>query len=308
MKYIFIGGTYRGFKVLESLINIGEKPDYCFFLKEDEHEENKYSTKLSELAKSKNIPFIVKKKICESDYPIFQESDRDFAIVCGWRTLIDNKFSKNFKLGILVAHDSLLPKYRGFAPLNWCIINGEKTTGVTLFKINDEVVDSGEILGQNTVYISPTDYAIDVYEKITEATVNLVKGFVIGYEKGKFSFTKQNDLEATYTCKRMPEDGKIDWNKSSKEVYNLIRGLAHPYPGAFVYYNNEEYRIRRAELGESNDYLYTGNIPGRIIKISDKGVEVLCNKGTILITEWEPKKSNIIENPNMRIKLYATTL
>ena len=308
MKYIFIGGTQRGFKVLETLLILGKIPDYCFILKEDNHEESIYSTKLSELAESNCIPYSIKKKIDKSDYSIFKELIRDFALVCGWRTLIDYKLAANFKLGFLAAHDSLLPKYRGFAPINWSVINGEKTTGVTLFKINESDADSGDILAQNKVEVLPNDYAIDVYEKIIIETVKLITNFVETFEHGIINFIKQNNSKATYTCKRLPEDGKICWSKSSTEVYNLIRGLAFPYPGAYVSFNNAKYRIRKAELGESNGKYFAGNIPGRIIKISDKGAEVLCRKGTILLTEWEHDEKNIIENPSKRIQSYSTTL
>ena len=151
MRYIFIGGTRRGFKVLEALLKLGKRPDYCFILKEDVHEQIIYSKKLSELAESNCIPYNIKKKIDNSDYAIFQKSIRDFVLVCGWRTLIDYKLSEYFKLGFLAAHDSLLPKYRGFAPINWSIINGETKTGVTLFKINESEADSGDIIAQNEV-------------------------------------------------------------------------------------------------------------------------------------------------------------
>ena len=308
MKYIFIGGTYRGFKVLETLLILGKKPDYCFILKEDDHEESIYSTKLAELAELNGIQYSIKKRIDKTDHVIFRKTFRDFALVCGWRTIIDYKLSESFKLGFLAAHDSLLPKYRGFSPINWSVINGEKTTGVTLFKINGNDVDSGDIIGQVTVEISQNDYAIDVYKKITIETVNLITKFFEGFAHGNYNFTKQNNSNATYGCKRIPEDGRICWDKSAKEVYNLIRGLAYPYPGAYVFFNNALYRIRKAELGELNSNFYVGNIPGRIIKISDKGVEVLCKRGSILLTQWESKEKNIIENPSKRIKLYSTTL
>ena len=308
MRYIFIGGTRRGFKVLEALLKLGKRPDYCFILKEDVHEQIIYSKKLSELAESNCIPYNIKKKIDNSDYAIFQKSIRDFVLVCGWRTLIDYKLSEYFKLGFLAAHDSLLPKYRGFAPINWSIINGETKTGVTLFKINESEADSGDIIAQNEVEISPNDYAIDVYDKVVIETVNLITNFVETFSHENINFKKQINSQATYTCKRLPEDGRIYWEKSSTEVYNLIRGLAPPYPGAYVSFKNRKYIIRKAKLGESNGKSFAGNIPGRIIKLSDKGVEVLCRKGTILLTEWEHDEKNIIENPSERIKSYNTTL
>lgn len=308
INYIFIGGTYRGFRVLESLLKLGHTPQACFVLKEDKHEVLKYSSRIIDLAKANSIKYFLLRNLSEADYDYIKSNPAEFAVVCGWRTIIKPEIIKYFKYGLVAAHDSLLPKYRGFAPLNWAIINGEKETGVTLFLLNDGEADSGDIISQKKVLIEDNDYAIDVYEKITSATVELYRDFFDNYKRNAVVAHRQDHTQATYACRRTPEDGKIVWGKSSKEVFDLIRALAHPYPGAYCIYKEETYHIRKAELGESNDKRYSGSIPGRVIKTGANGIEVLCGKGTIEITEWENKNKKIIECPAQIIKSISDTL
>lgn len=307
MKFIFIGGTYRGYKLLNSLVTQKYLPSQIFILKEDQHELLQYSSKIKEIADKFAIKSSLRKKLNKEDEELIISNKWDFAIVCGWRTIINPSINDSFKVGILAAHDSLLPAYRGFAPLNWAIINGEKKTGVTLFLINDGEVDSGEIVGQESVNIDFEDYAIDVFEKICDATNKVVLDFISNYLANNVKLIKQDENQATYTCKRTPDDGRINFNDSSEQVYNFIRALAHPYPGAFLQHENRTYHVRRAFIGPKNNHSFIGRIPGRVIQIDKDGVEVLCSKGTIKISEWEDKSTGTIENPSITIKSIKTT-
>ncbi|MCS6795534.1 MAG: hypothetical protein NZ516_06215 [Raineya sp.] len=309
LRIIFIGGTLRGYELYNYLLLRGIKPLYSFFLKEDEHEEYKYSLMLSQKASDFNIPFSVKKKLTEEDYKIINGYEEiDFVIVCGWRTIIDISQVKSVKVGFLAAHDSLLPKYRGFAPLNWAIINGETETGVTIFKINEGEVDSGSIAIQKKVSILPQDYAFDVYQKIIQATIEGYAEVITKYKNNDLQFFPQKESDATYTCKRTPNDGKIEWHRSSWEIYNLIRGLAHPYPGAFFYYKNKQYFVRKAQIGGENNKNFVGRIPGRVIRVGNSFIEVLCGKGSLMITEIEDKDSQVILKPSEIVKSITDTL
>lgn len=306
--FIFIGGTYRGFKLLESLITRNYVPHYIVILKEDEHEIEKYADKLVALAQNQNILFGVKKKLDIGDIQIIESKIWDFAIVCGWRTIIPFELNQYFVHGLLAAHDSLLPKYRGFSPLNWAIINGESSTGVTLFKINEGEVDSGEILHQLKVTIGSDDYAIDVYLKITQATIDVYLAFIADFQADKLIFQCQNEEEATYTCKRGPLDGQIDWNQSSLEVYNFIRALAHPYPGAYCKFGDHTFHIRKASLGNNNAKKYSGKIIGKVIMINNEYIEVMCKEGTINIYLWENKTLEIVEIPSQTVTSITSVL
>jgi len=307
-KYAFIGGTIRGYLLLKELLDQNRIPVYAVILKEDEHEEEKYSILLSELLKNNNIPFSVKKKLDDDDYKVIKESGLDFVIVSGWRTLIDTDINKYIKEGIIASHYSLLPEYRGFAPTQWAIINGEKVTGVTLFKIEEGDADSGKVFAQRKVEINFNDYAYDVDLKNIKCAIELYLEYFEKFENGKIKYFEQDKSKATYTCKRTPEDGKIEWSKSSIEIYNLIRALAFPYPGAFCFYKDQCFHIRKAELGRNNEKKFAGKIPGRVAGIYNEGIEVLCGEGTILLVEWEDKTLKKTNCPSDVVKSLTSTL
>ena len=306
IRFAFIGGTARGLILLDSLLKRNLIPLFCIISEEDKHETHKYSGDIELLLKRFNIPYEVKKKLSKDNYKKLQ--DLDFAVVYGWRTLIDISSCDSLKLGFIAAHHSILPKYRGFAPLQWAIINGEKETGVTLFKINEGEIDSGNIIAQKRIQIGPDEYAGDVDKRLIESSVELYTELFKNYETKKISFTGQNDAEATYTCKRTPDDGKIDWTKTSFEIFNLIRALADPFPGAFCDFRNIRYHIKRAGIGTNNLRKYSGRIPGRIVKIFPEGIEVLCGEGTIRISEWENKSTGITNVPSEIVKSVGDTL
>ncbi len=308
MDYIFIGGTYRGFKVLERLVELGYPPDHAFILKEDEHETIKYADKIAEFAVDNNIPHSIRRKLFAADNELVRSKTRDMAVVCGWRSIISEELKDYFRLGMIAAHDSLLPKYRGFAPLNWAMINGEKEIGVTLFIINEGEVDSGSILEQLTVSVEENDYAIDVFEKITTATVKGFEMIFQNYQEKKIIPRVQKEEEATYTCKRTPDDGKICWDKDAKQVLDLIRGIAPPYPGAFCIYNSKKYIIHRASFGDNSNKNFVGSIPGRVLKTGELGIEVLCHRGTVIISKWEEEGSGQVQSPSELIKSITATL
>lgn len=306
MKFAFIGGTVRGHKLLEELIRNSFIPEIAFILKEDDHEIEKYFGKISDLLKRHNIPFQIKKKLNSDDYEKLKGIELDLIAVYGWRTILRTELNSYLKHGMIAAHQALLPKYRGFAPVQWAIINGEKTVGTTLFRIEEGEIDSGPVIAQKKRKVHDDEYWYDVDEKLIDDTISMFLNFF--REKGKMKFTKQNSANATYTCKRTPGDGKIDWQNSSGKIYDLIRGIAPPLPGAFCKFEDRIFTIHKALPGPANKMNFVGRIPGRVLKIHDNGIEVLCGKGTLLITEWEEENSKLIMNPNKIVRSITATL
>jgi methionyl-tRNA formyltransferase len=266
-----------------------------------------YSKKIEDLCVENNVKCNVTRKLKTEDYNLLNSLKLDFIIVCGWRTLIEIPMLKSLKIGAIAAHDSLLPKYRGFSPINWGLINGEKEFGVTLFLITEGNVDSGPVFIQKKINASEDDYAIDIYEKIISLTVESYLMFFDQYLKNTLKTFQQDESKASYTCARHPEDGHLNFYKSSEEVYNKVRALADPYPGSFFYFNNNKIIVNKAELGKKNKFNFVGLVPGRIISIDHGGVEVLCNKGTLYITSISMGQNENI-NPNTLIKSIRSTL
>lgn len=149
-------------------------------------------------------------------------------------------------LGTINLHASLLPDYRGAAPINWAVINGEKETGVTTFKLQHEI-DTGNIIFSDKVTIEETDNVGDVYQKLMNIGKDVLLKTVNAIANGDFPQVPQAHIkEVKHAPKLHTETCRIDWNKSTEAVYNLIRGLS-PYPAAFTTLNGKILKIFRAE-------------------------------------------------------------
>jgi methionyl-tRNA formyltransferase len=281
MRIFLFAGSRRGYAVLKKLI--AERANICgiLCLVEDAHEEQ-FHPKITAIAKEHNIPLFYSSEIKSANYAdILQKIKPDIAFAIGWRYLITkNAYSIPTK-GTFIIHDSLLPKYRGFAPMNWAIINGETETGVTLFYI-DEGVDSGAIIDQMKVSVTLTDTAKTVDEKVITLYENIIIKNLPVFEADKIKSIPQDESQATYSCKRTPEDGEINWQLPAIQIYNLIRGLTHPFPGAYTFLNGEKIIIWEAKIPEKQ-LKYVGKIPGRILGKKDGMVEVLTGDGILQV-------------------------
>ena len=145
--------------------------------------------------------------------------------------MIPQSIRELVKYGAWGIHASLLPNYAGGAPLSWAIINGEKETGITLFRMEDGV-DDGDIIAQKSFTIEYEDAIKEVYEKATIASKDILKNVLTNIKDIKP--IPQNKVEIEIYPQRSPKDGKIDLTKSSEEIYNFIRAQSSPYPGAFI--------------------------------------------------------------------------
>lgn len=280
----FIGGGSRGYMWVREMLAQKETFVGACIMKEDLHETEKYSQKISKILKSHSIPHLVTKSVkAKKYYDFISGLTPSLIIVMGWRTLIPKEIFEIPPLGCVAVHESLLPKYRGFAPVNWAVINGETKTGVSLFFLSDGI-DDGDIIGQKSVPILTGDTAADLYRKTSLASVRILRKFLPLLKIRKAPKKKQNEKQATYTCARIPGDGQINWRDSTETIYNLIRALSYPYPGAFTYLNGEKLIVSRASIPIQRKYV--GRIPGRVVSIArHHGVEVLTGNGIILIEE-----------------------
>lgn len=287
------------------MLKKNEKLVGMFVLKEDIHETEVFSKSISRILESHNIPYLISKTARGERYINFiKKLHPSLIIVMGWRTLIPKEVINIAPLGAIALHESLLPKYRGFAPVNWAIINGENKTGVTLFFLS-EGIDNGEIIAQKTIRISHQDTAWNVYEKTSSASIELLRKFLPLLKKGKAPRKKQVEEQASYTCARIPDDGLIDWTDSTNNIYNLIRGLSYPYPGAFTYLNGDKLIIEKASIPAQRKYV--GRIPGRVVSISKgRGIEVLTGDGIILIKEIIKNGKNKINPADIITSIKAT--
>lgn len=316
MRTLFIGGTKRGYLTLRALVDGGADVVGIVSLQQDEHEVERYEEPIRALAEEFDIPHYETKWMKDRDYAelISKEIQPDIAFVVGCRILIPKEIYQIPLLGTLAVHDSLLPEYRGFAPLNWSILNGEDHTGVTLFYLS-ELMDGGDIVAQKPVPIGPDDTAPVVYERVCQATVDLVLEAYPLLAQGSVPRIKQDYPTGSFTCSRTPADGMIYWSKPTIAIYNRVRALTYPYPGAFTYYEGKKLMVWKAKP-LSNPSYYAGRIPGRVISISksDGYVDVLTGDGVLRIFEVQfdgedrTAAANVIRSVRSTLGLRAVDL
>jgi methionyl-tRNA formyltransferase len=262
--------------MVDKKINI----DYVFIEKEFEHELEQHAEKITNICKRLNIQHTLDLSIV-NQIDVLRRYNVDFIIVYGYRRLINKNVYERAKYGTVAMHYALLPKYRGFAPLNWALINGEQHTGVSLFFLANEM-DDGDIVEQKVVYIKMEDDINTLHEKCNRVAIEIFGRQFDLFEEGIINRMPQNSIDASYTCARSPEDGLIHWEYDTRTVYNLIRALTYPFPCAFTYLNGEIIYILNAEICENKNYV--GRIPGKIVSIRPgKGIVVLTGDGLLFI-------------------------
>ena len=182
-------------------------------------------------------------------------------------------------------HGSLLPKYRGAAPINWAILNGDKTTGVTVIKLN-EMMDAGEIISQRKMDIADDDTAVSLKANMARLGAELLLEAVHAIQKKAFKLIKQDLSEVTYAPKLTKELGIIKWNEKAKVIHDYVRGLL-PWPGAFFFYQGKRLRLLETRLLEAK--LPAVSSPGSVLEVSKSGILVSAADRPVLITRVHPE-------------------
>jgi methionyl-tRNA formyltransferase len=247
---------------------------------QDDPNENRWYASLFDFSTKKKLPVLA-----DPDPAVLQravaQAKPDLIFSFYYRSMLPMSVLRHARLGAFNMHGSLLPKYRGRAPLNWAIVKGERETGVTLHEMVEKP-DAGRIVDQQAVPIGPDDTAVEVFHRLTDAAEAVLKRSLPAVVKGQVQF-KPNDLSrGTYYGRRRPEDGRIDWSKSAQEIHNLVRAVAPPFPGAFC----DRLKVHRTQLTERSA---AGRPPGPY----REGGEwfALCGDGKVLrLLEIEERK------------------
>jgi len=203
-----------------------------------------------------------------------------------YRKLLSKEILSVPRLGGLNLHGSLLPRYRGRAPVNWVLVNGETETGVTLHYMVEKA-DAGDIVTQKKVPIDIDDTALSLYGKLTNAAVEILKETYPLLKEGKTPRIPQDPRLASKFGGRRPDDGRINWNSSALSAYNLIRAVTHPFPGAFTLLHERRLYIWKAVLNSEQSSAQKG-FPGKVEAIEKgKGVVVATGEGCLLVTRMQ---------------------
>jgi methionyl-tRNA formyltransferase len=220
-----------------------------------------------------------------------KELSPDLIVVVAFGQILPRSLLDIPAFGCINVHASLLPFYRGAAPINWVLINGETETGITIMLL-DEGMDTGDMLLQEKLPLMPTDTVATLHDRLAQSGARLL-GKALD-ELGSTGWTRiqQDHAKATYAPLLKKEDGLIQWQKSAREIHNQIRGM-NPWPGCFTYFNGKLLKVFAVEVGEQQ----AKGTPGSIVEISEKGIAVATGTGTLILKEiqLEGKKRMPVE-------------
>jgi len=193
------------------------------------------------------------------------------------------------KMLCMNVHGSLLPKYRGAAPVNWAILNGDKETGVTVQKMA-LAIDAGDIIAQEKMRIDDDEDAAQLRKRMALVGAKLLVKVLDKRPLGQFSLSPQDETKATWAPKLTKEMGLIDWKKQARSIIDQVRGLA-PWPGAYTFYNGKMLKITKLQISTEDTGKFT---PGQVINVSRNGFHVACLTQALLIKEVQPEAGKVM--------------
>jgi len=240
---------------------------------------------VKEFALSRNLPVLQPEtlrdeKAKEEILPL----KPDLVAVAAYGKILPNWLFVEVKYGSINVHASPLPRYRGAAPIQRAIMNGETETGVTIIQM-DEGLDTGDMLARELVAVGPEETAGELEDKLARLGAELLLETIGGIQKGAIKPEKQVG-EVTYAEKVTKEEAEINWEKPAKEIKDLIRAL-NPQPGAFTFYNGMRVKVWRVRIVEAAP---TGTVAAAtVVAVGKDGFTVACEKDSLLVTEVQPE-------------------
>lgn len=253
------------------------------FTHDDDQSENIWFRSTADLARRNGIPVYNPKNVGSSESIEHIRSLRpDLIFSFYYRDLLPTTILEAARLGAYNMHGSLLPKFRGRAPVNWVLVCGETETGVTLHEMSARA-DAGGIVDQEVVPIGATDTAQDLYLQMAQAARTVLRRSLPRLISGRATIVAQDESRASYYGRRRPEDGEIDWQKSNAvQIFNLIRAVTHPYPGAFT-----GLRGRRLYIWWARPLDGVVGRPGEVVSESPLYIAARDGAIEILRYQWE---------------------
>ncbi len=284
MKIVFMGTPDFSVPTLKSLYDHGFSIELVITQKDKPKGRGKkvQYTPVKEMALNLGLEVYQPDSINHKEsIDIIKKINPDFIVVVAYGQILKKDILEIPKYGCYNVHASLLPKYRGAAPINWAILNGEDETGVTIMEM-EEGLDTGDTLLWESIKINLNDDAPIIHDKLSELGGKLIIEALDGIKNGLIKKTKQNDSLSTYASMLNKEMGRINWNESSEYIYNLIRGLK-PWPSAYTHYKGETVKIHKISL---IDKVKNGK-NGEIVGVDKKGIYVNALDKTIVIEELQ---------------------
>jgi len=285
-RTVFVGAVEEGKRCLEALLREGEPIAGAVTLKEAWAVRTSGAVPFDDLAERHAFPLL---KVRDLNHPMNVERLRslepDLILAIGWTRLLGPDVLAMPRFGCVGFHASLLPRYRGRAPVNWAIINGEGETGNSMIYL-DGGVDTGDVIAQRRIEIAYEDTCETLYAKVAASAIEMLREHLPALKTGSAPRHRQDASRATVMPRRRPEDGEVDWSRSARALYDWVRALTHPYPGAFTFCDGRKIFVWRASEGVEGG----GGTPGEVLGIEPgTGVVVATGGGSLRLTRIQPE-------------------
>ena len=268
-----------GYACIEALLALGAPIAALFTHSDDPHEEIWWRN-CAELAAHNAIPVFTPERI-DAEVIARVAALHPYVIYSVYyRYLLPDAILNAAPLGAYNLHGSLLPKYRGRAPVNWMIVNGEREAGLTLHHMVARA-DAGDIVAQRACAIDDADTALTLYRKLVPLGAEIIREYHPLIVTGRAPRIKQDLTRGSYFGRRRPADGRIDWRWPARRIFNLIRAVTHPYPGAFCYAAGRKIFLWQARIAHEDGILGT---PGEIIGAAPEALEIAAGQGSLMVT------------------------
>ncbi|SEN23441.1 UDP-4-amino-4-deoxy-L-arabinose formyltransferase / UDP-glucuronic acid dehydrogenase (UDP-4-keto-hexauronic acid decarboxylating) [Pseudomonas sp. ok272] len=282
---------------IEALLNAGIEIA-AVFTHADDPKENTFYGSVAQLCAHKGIAVHAPE---DANHPLWIERiaklNPDYLFSFYYRNLLTEPLLAVARKGAFNLHGSLLPTYRGRAPANWVLVNGEKETGVTLHRMVKRA-DAGAIVAQQRVAIERSDTALTLHGKLRDAASNLLRDTLPQLIEGKITETAQDESKASVYGRRTPADGKLLWNKPAETLFNLVRAVTQPYPGAFCAVGEHKLIVWSAEVAKGNE----GLAPGRVISVDP--LRIACGEDSLVITSGQRNDNGLfLRGPQLAAEL-----
>ncbi|MEE9656272.1 bifunctional UDP-4-amino-4-deoxy-L-arabinose formyltransferase/UDP-glucuronic acid oxidase ArnA [Kluyvera ascorbata] len=276
MKAVVFAYHDMGCTGIQALLDAGYDIE-AIFTHPDNAGENNFFGSVARLAAEQGITVYAPEDV---NHPLWVDRIRgmapDVIFSFYYRNLLSDDILNLAPKGAFNLHGSLLPKYRGRAPLNWVLVNGEKETGVTLHRMTNRA-DAGDIVAQQTVAIADSDVALSLHRKLCAASQTLLGDVLPKIRSGQTQERAQNDADATYVGRRTPEDGRLTWEKPAQELHNLVRAVSDPWPGAFGYVGTNKFIVWKSRVRTD----MAAAKPGTVLSVAP--LVVACGEGALEI-------------------------
>lgn len=296
MKSIFVSFDEIGWHCLEKMLSLGGNLTGIFTLDDERRAKMSGNKPFDDLARKYGVPLHKIRNINDGQsLELVKACDPDVAYVIGWSQLVKKEFMSLARYTCVGMHPTLLPRHRGRAPIPWAIIYGLRKTGVTMFHIKEDA-DNGDIIGQEEIDIGFEDDAMSLYKKALAAHVKLIGDCFPLLEAGNAPRIRQDDSKASYWAKRTPFDGIIDWNTRAMNLYDWVRALTEPYPGAFTFYAGRKLIIWKSYPVNKEERHADA---GTILDVTADGILAATGEGALLLPDVQFDGGERLKGPKI---------